>query len=1080
MTLASDRASALFFALSRVPPEARAALLDEQCRDEPALRAEVERLLGGLDLADSLVTPVDPRASPSSDSVSLPPGTVVGDFIVVRQIGAGGTGVVHLAHQQHPPRVVALKVLRREFLASAVQRRFEVEAELLAQLQHPGIAQIYAAHPGDDTTPPFIAMELVNGPPITEYADVRAGSDRERIALLASVCDAVQHAHQRGVIHRDLKPGNILVGEDGQPKVLDFGVARRLDMTGVTLATETGQLIGTLAYMSPEQVQAVPGTVDTRTDIHALGVILFRLLAGHLPFGQGEPSLPELARRIVQDEATRLGTIRPELKGDIEVIVARAIAKEKERRYDSAAGLAADLRRYLAGQPISASADSAWYLVRRQLGRYRLALAASVVIIAVVAALAFYARLQSTRVDRVNVQLEEQLSANTIERGRLISIGGNHPAAEALLWRELFQRPDSRHAQWALWDIYAREPTLWSLIDHETGTQVVRFTPDNRRLVTGAYRSGEIHVIDVESRALVQRLVPRVASGVLRTLFTDDGARIVAAYRDGSIRVWDLATGAAMLDIPKAVKGLRDLAIAGDGAYAVAVADGGLDVRSLASGEPIDGFSDLVPNGSAIATDARGTFAIVGADDGMVTGVDLTRRSRVWRVKGHETQILSVAVTPDGRSAVSGEVNGFVRMWTLSTGQAMRTFPSENGSVRNFSFDSTGTTLAVAGQWRSRLWKLDDRTAPPRDLADAEGATDIALRADARTMVTCSGASGLVRLWDLVADARVARWADKAVRANGLAIANGTAVISAWADGTISVRSSTAPSPTQTFRVAGAVNALDVTTDGRWLLTAGDPSSAAVWDLRAGRRVAELTGTGTSRAVIFADDDRKIIAGDIRGTVTAWDWSDGSVRNPKTIAAGEGEVLMMAAEGDRLFVAHRSHDLLVLDLRTGRETQRLRASAAPFSLAVTRDRRRLLVGTYSGIVDVWDIDAGKKLYEHRGHSAVVNGMDISQDGTLFVSSSRDGSTRLWEMGGQFLSTIAMRPVGATAVRFLDNDRHLAIAYADGEVEIRDVQHFFRYAAGQAEYQLTLFRNLGEHFPRADAVIAWSRKILATP
>src|SRR5262249_8459447 len=163
------------------------------------------------------------------------------------------------------------------------------------------------------------------------------------------------------------KPGNILVGEDGQPKVLDFGVARRLEQSSpATVATETGQLVGTLAYMSPEQVLAKPEGIDTRTDIYAIGVILYRLLCSRLPFGHDTPALPELARRIVQDDPPRLGTIDPALRGDLEVIVARAMAKEKERRYAAAAGLASDLRRYLSGEPISASADSAWYLVRRQ------------------------------------------------------------------------------------------------------------------------------------------------------------------------------------------------------------------------------------------------------------------------------------------------------------------------------------------------------------------------------------------------------------------------------------------------------------------------------------------------------------------------------------------------------------------------------------------------------------------------------------------------------------------------------------------------------------------------------------------
>jgi serine/threonine protein kinase len=435
-----DRAAAIFLGLSQLLPEERTAAVDARCGDDTALRSEVEQLLARLDLPEPTIVPVP--GSAAVDDAAQPGGAIVGDFVIVRPIGSGGTGVVHLAHQRHPPRLVALKVLRREFMGSVVRRRFEIEAELLGRLQHPGIAQVYATHPGDETTRPFIAMELVDGPALTDFADRESLSTEERVKLVIKVCDAVQHAHQRGIIHRDLKPGNILVGRDRQPKVVDFGVARRVDQVSpTTVATEAGQLLGTLAYMSPEQIQANPEAIDTRTDIHALGVILFRLLAGRLPFAHDDPPLTELARRILHDDATRLGNLNPAFRGDLEVIVARALAKEKDRRYPSVGALGADLQRYLAGEPISASADSAWYLVRRQLRRYRLAFGLTALSLIVMTGLAFYAFLQRARADRSNVELEHQLATNTIERGRLSGLDGNLPVAETLVWREFFRRP---------------------------------------------------------------------------------------------------------------------------------------------------------------------------------------------------------------------------------------------------------------------------------------------------------------------------------------------------------------------------------------------------------------------------------------------------------------------------------------------------------------------------------------------------------------------------------------------------------------------------------------------------------------
>ena len=1071
---ASDRASAIFFALSTVAPEERRRVLDERCGGDPALREEVERLLETLADVPSFVSPVDRRASVHHDGVSLPAGTVIGDFIVVRQIGAGGTGVVHLAHQQHPPRVVALKVLRREFLASAVQRRFEIEAELLGQLQHPGIAQIYAAHPGDETTPPFIAMELVNGPPITEYADAHQLSVRDRVELLAKVSAAVEHAHQRGVIHRDLKPGNILVGEDGQPKVLDFGVARRIDVPA-TLATETGQLLGTVAYMSPEQVQAVPGSIDTRTDVHALGVILFRLLAGRLPYGLGDPSLPELARRIVEDEPTRLGSIDATLKGDLEVIVARAMAKDKERRYPSAAGLAADLQRYLAGQPIAASADSAWYTLRRQLGRYRLALALTATAVVAVAGLAFYANVQRARADRTNLELEAQLAANTIERGRLISVGGNHPAAEEVVWRELFTRPDSRHARWTLWEIYSREPTLWTRLEHELAVRPVRFSPDGRLLATGGYYDGEMHVIDVASRRTVKRFVTDPPSGVLRVLFTDDGSTLVSGSMDGSIRLWDIASGSVRRTIRDAPS-LRDLQISGDGAYAAVTSTKGLHVWPLAAGPDAAAYTLDIDRAAVVAV--HGSLAMVGDDSGILTAVDLAQRSRLWQTRAHETQILAVACSPDGRQVVSGELNGFVRLRQVADGTVVRTFARENGSVRNFSFNAAGTLLAVAGQWRTRLWQLDDVSTPPRDFAGTEGAADVALAPDGKLMATSAGRVGLVRVWDLAADSRLAHWSAHRGRISGLAFDGSTnAMITAGADGVLVIRRIDRPDSPLTVEAGGPIRGMAASADKRWVVTVGNEASSAVWDTRDGRRIADLKGTGSARAVVFADGDRRIVVGEGNGAVKVWDWIDGAVGNARTLMSAKTEVLALAVHEGRLVVADAEHGLRVVDFATGRTLQTLKTSAAPFSLAFTPDRR-LLAGTYVGTVDMWAFASGQKLTGLRGPTAIVYDMDISPDGSLLVGTSRDGSTRLWDLSGQALATVATRSAGGWRVRFLPDGRRIAIAYDDGEVEIRSLDYFFAHAAGQAEYQLQLFRQAGETFPRADDVLAWSRAILA--
>ena len=1077
-TGASERATAVFFALSNVPPGERMRLLDERCGGDDVLRREVERLLDGLNLTDSFLDSSPLRPAIQEGEITQPTGAVIGGFVVIRQIGSGGTGVVYLAHQQHPARIVALKVLRREFVASTVQRRFEIEAELLGHLHHPGIAQIYAAYPGDATTPPFIAMELVNGPPLTEYADSRQLSTRERVDLVARACEAVQHAHQRGIIHRDLKPGNILVNEDGDPKVLDFGVARtagaRVSVT--TIETETGQLLGTLAYMSPEQVEADPNAIDTRTDIYALGVILFRLLAGRLPFGHDDPPLPELARRIAQDEPPRLGTIVPALRGDLEIIVARALAKEKERRYASAASLASDLRRYLAGQPISASADSAWYVVRRQLRRYRLALTLSAAAVIALASLAFYASVQRAQVQR-------QLAMSTIERGRLLSVTGNLPIAEELVWRELFRKPDSRYAQWTLSDIYSREPSLWARVPHEGGTLTVRFSPDNRLLLTAGQLDGFIRLIDVDSGQVVRSLGASAHGGTRRAFFTPDGTTIVSGSKDGSLRVWDVRTGELRREIPKAVPSLEDLAIAGSGGYAATVAAGGLlQVWSLATGELVTDFSKQVTGAVVVAADPAGTMVLAGINDGTVAALDIARRSRSWQLRGHEQQVISVAVGPGGAVAASGSTDGLVHLWNTTTGERLRTIVTENGSVRNLTFDQSGTRIATAGQWRTQLWDVGDPSQPPRSVGGAEGMNDLHIRPDARFLATCHWRSGLVRVWDLAADARTDHWASHSGPVTGLAVGpDARSVLSASADGTVSMWQAGRETPGFSLKPGGRVGGLALSENKRWIVSVGHPATAAVWSADDGHRIAGLGDVGSARAVLFADADRRLIVGESDGTLEIWDWSDGAARNVRRATSSDGEVLALASHGSRVFVAHRETAVVIRDAATGREVRRLRPSASPFSIAVTPDGRLLAAGTWPGLVDVWDVETGRKFQELKGPTALVTGLDFSADGSLLALSSRDGSTRLWDVaGGHWLATVASRKPGAERVRFFPDGRRLAIGYEDGDVEIRDLQYFFRYAAGQAERQLQLLRNTGESFPRSDEVLAWSRRVLSAP
>jgi len=363
----------------------RDAFLSQACGDDAELRREVESLLrydsdvsGAVEAAEagegiralSIVALREAESSPSR----------IGEFRITRTIGHGGMGVVYEAHQDHPQRTVALKVLHAGVGTAGVLSRFRREVDLLGRLQHPAIAQVFEAGVGTVETEtetigtmPFFVMELIDGQPLDSWARTPDLDDRTRLSLFAMVCDGVQHAHDRGVIHRDLKPANILVTSSGQPKILDFGVSRATDadIHTVTLRTDAGQLVGTIPYMSPEQVLGDPAGVDSRSDVYSLGVILFELLAGRLPHELKSRPIPEAVRIIREDEPTLLGSIDRRLRGDLETIAAKALEKNCKRRYGSAAELGADVRRFLNDDPIVARPASAIYQLGKLARRHR-------------------------------------------------------------------------------------------------------------------------------------------------------------------------------------------------------------------------------------------------------------------------------------------------------------------------------------------------------------------------------------------------------------------------------------------------------------------------------------------------------------------------------------------------------------------------------------------------------------------------------------------------------------------------------------------------------------------------------------
>ena len=652
-------------ALERTDPAARAAYLDGACGDDAALRQRVEALLAAHDgagrflEADSsgMSEPTAPEtleATPASvpetrlpselatgehrsdgtittfagaPQADRPGGFVAGQVIAGRYtllevLGEGGMGTVYRAEQTEPvKRQVALKLIKIGMDSRAVLARFDAERQALALMDHPNIARVYD---GGTTAAgqPFFVMELVSGVPITEYCDRQRLPVRARLELFVSVCQAVQHAHQKGIIHRDLKPGNVLVTEvDGRPtpKVIDFGVAKATEfkLTDQSLA-DTGAIVGTPAYMSPEQADPSSMDIDTRTDVYALGVILYELLAGSPPidakqFQRG--AILEMLRMVREVDPPRPSTkvstaealpsiaasrdiepaqLKRALQGDLDWIVMKALEKDRTRRYETANGFAADVLRHLAYEPVLAAPPSRAYRLRKFVRKHRGAvIAASLVLLALLAGIAgtTWGLIRAERAVRGRSEAShgtrrgpEKAAERVKERDAAVKTAdaradelkyrlgvsdfvlasAAYDNRDVVLAAERLDNvpPDQRGWEWR----YLKRQTrggLFTLYGHTGAVTSVAFSPDGTRIVTGS-EDQTAKVWDARTGTALLELKGHTGA-VTSVSFSPDGTRIVTGSGDRTAKVWDARTGTALLELKGHTGGVTSVSFSPDG-----------------------------------------------------------------------------------------------------------------------------------------------------------------------------------------------------------------------------------------------------------------------------------------------------------------------------------------------------------------------------------------------------------------------------------------------------------------------------------------------------------------------------------
>ncbi len=1052
----------VFLAVADAPTVEREALLARMADGDESVVAEVRSLLGHHK-DDGVLEPsrehrramlrAVARAEPEVTlGAPIAPGGRIGHYEIKGVLGSGGMGVVYVAEQDRPRRIVALKVIRRGLASRRMLRRFEAEAEMLGRLQHPGIAQIFEAGTWDDGggAQPYIAMELVDGPALTRWVENKRMGTRDTLALMAKVCDAVHHAHQRGVLHRDLKPGNILVQESvdgiGQPKVLDFGIARPLgdaDPSATTLKTDIGQLVGTLAYMSPEQIGGNADEVDVRSDVYALGVIVYRLLSGKLPLDLGERSIPEAARIIMEQAPARLSNVSKVFRGDVETIVLKAMDKDKTRRYQSAAEFAEDLRRYLAGMPIAAKRDSALYVLGKQLNRYRGVAIASAVACVCLLGLGGYSAWQW----RVNTVLADQqtLLARSAESARASaerereeserlrgiadkrtedlrkqlyssSIGFAQAALQGdyvRRARELLARCPEDLRGWE-WDYLSRlsDTSLTSRrVDREDSKLYLSGVPVNGRIATRTDGQGIRVYKEADLWNGGAPLLEVTEPAAHLPVFAMGGTTIAWSTVDHWTRAFDVDSGKELYRIRPLGGRASVFGVSADGTKLL-VGEQAAGRTTLTWVEPRTGAelyrNDLVtPNDLAttFGVSPRGDLIAYALHDGTIGFIDASTFQPIDdRTVKHDRSIARMVFSADGRYLATASAMVSLQITDVDKRQRVSVVTGTQSAFNQIAFSPDGKQ--VAGAHDDGVLKIYDPMTG-RVLSSLRGHTSsvfgVAYSTDGQTIIS-GGGDGTLRRWDAAPEpdnpvAQMTNWPqclgvspDYSVLAVGLA--NGELRLCDPATG-VTQKSMVFTAPPGLKGPWG----VSFSRDGRTLAATCGDGSIRIVDVENGTEQRSIGSAHTGRALCskFNEDGTLLYTTGDDGYVKVWDVATGRSEGMWAAHSGGAFQIHMLPDWKHVVTSGGDGYARLWELATRTKVREFKHSEGEvFSAAVSPDGSRLATGDSTGLLRTWDINTGAMLAESASHDGSIHCIVFSPDGKRLFTGGWDSLARVWD------------------------------------------------------------------------------------
>jgi len=907
----------------------------------------------------------------------------VGDITLKRLIGQGGSSDVYEGHRATPPTTFAVKVLKPHVDAPELKRRFEYEADLLGRLNHDAIVRIHGTGKCvvNGTPTPAIILEYVKeAKPITKYAGDLGLPTRRRLEIFLEVCEAIGHAHESCVLHRDLKPGNILVDSESRPKVIDFNAGREKHAATVSGSshTDAGLVPGTPAYMSPEQFDNASSAIDVRADVYSLGVVLQELLTGRTPHAVANLSRYEVSKLVRTEPPEPLPRGDRDIDRQVRAIVAKCLQKERCWRYSSASELAKDLRRHLAGDPIAPNssrlAESVDYFARKH------AAATAVGVVSLLSLLAATIGITVFFLQSEAARQAESILKDRFQRQLYVSkvhhLAGAAELPHVALSRELFDETAKLVAPPRQEDepsgapdldlpieLRCLRPAIEQPIATLTGVspagrfapiRTVAVSPDGTRCVTGD--DDAVARLWSDAGELIATLLH--GHRVTRVRFHPGGDRFATASRDGFVRLWEAGSGAPLGELPCGT-------IVGDIAY-----------------------------------DASGERLAAGCSDGSVR-IFTFGAPQPLVIRSHDKRITAVALSPDGRMVATTSADGTAALCDSRDGTRFETFFTGSEPAECIAFSPDGKLLACGATGHAiRLWNTVTRTSTLIK-GHFGHITRFCFSPDGRWLATASHDDNVI-VWDTTDGRRVATMGGHDANVTDLAF-----------------------SP-----------------DGKELATASSDRTIRRWWAETGELSRTLKGhLNRIESIAWAADGRTILSGARDGRALVWD--GGPADGPAVMRGHAGEVdgLAFLPDSPRMMSWSRDGSAWLWDADTTMVLHRFGPRRKPIRSAdVSPDGRLVAVGGDDNLVILHDTSDGSPRHTLRGHARPVVSLDFSVDGKLVASGSTDGDGRLWDTAtGALRKTLPGHASGVVAIRFSPEGQHVATLEKSGTARLWEVE-----------------------------------------